>query len=416
MSKLLVVGAGPAGLMAAGRAAERGVDVTVIERNERPARKLMITGKGRCNLTNNCSSLEELISYVPVNGKFLYSAFSNFMPKDLMEFFEDRGVPLKTERGNRVFPLSDKSSDVVDALQKFALNKGAKFIHDRAKDLIVEKRTVKGVRTESGKEYDSDFVLIATGGLSYPQTGSTGDGYNLAKQAGHTITDLKPSLVPLNAHEGFCSDLMGLTLKNVKIKVIDNETGMEIYSDFGEMLFTHFGVSGPLVLSASSHMREMRKGKYIILIDLKPALSESALDARILRDFTENTNKNFINVLDLLLPKKLVPVIAKLSGIDPGIKTNQVTKEQRHRLIGLLKGFKVTITSFRPIEEAVITSGGVKTDEINPKTMQSKLTQGLYFAGEVIDVDAYTGGFNLQIAFATGNLAGRMISDACRIS
>jgi len=409
MSKLLVVGAGPAGLMAAGRAAERGLDVTLLERNERVARKLMITGKGRCNITNNCPVLEDLIACVPVNGRFLYSAFSNFMPKDTMDFFEAHGVPLKVERGNRVFPLSDKAVDVVDALRGFALNSGAKITHGRAKELIIENGLVKGVASDTGEKISADHILIATGGVSYPLTGSTGDGYELARQAGHTITELKPSLVPLAAHEGFCTDLQGLSLRNVAIKVMDTERQREIYSDFGEMLFTHFGVSGPIILSASSHIRNMKRGKYVILIDLKPALTAEQLDARILRDFAENSNKNFINALNLLLPKKLVPVVVKLSGIEPGIKTNQITKEQRQRLVELLKAFKVTVTSFRPIEEAIITSGGVKTSEINPQTMQSKLLSGLWFAGEVIDVDAYTGGFNLQIAFATGNLAGNMI-------
>lgn len=409
MSKLLVVGAGPAGLMAAGKAAGRGFDVTLLERNERPARKLMITGKGRCNLTNNCTDLEDLISCIPVNGRFLYSAFSNFMPKDVIEFFESQAVHLKIERGNRVFPISDKASDIVDALQNYALSNGVKMVHGRVKDLMIEDGKVKGVITESSEKFSAEFVLIATGGVSYPLTGSTGDGYELAKQAGHTIITLKPSLVPLNAHEGFCSNLQGLSLRNIEIKVVDKENNKEIYRDFGEMLFTHYGVSGPLILSASSHMREMKPGKYAILIDLKPALSAEILDARILREFTENANRNFINAINSLLPKKLVPVIVKLSGIEPALKTNQVTKEQRQKLVELLKAFKVTITSFRPIEEAIITSGGVKINEINPKTMQSKLLQGLFFAGEVIDVDAYTGGYNLQIAFATGNLAGEMI-------
>lgn len=409
MSKLLVVGAGPAGLMAAGTAARRGLDVTLLEKNERVARKLMITGKGRCNLTNNCGSIEELIANVPVNGRFLYSAFSGFMPQDTIEFFESAGVPLKTERGNRVFPVSDKAADIVDALRRYASTGKVKIIQGRAKELIIEAGAAKGVTAENGEKFSADFVLITAGGVSYPQTGSTGDGYELAKQAGHTISEPKPSLVPLNAHEGFCSDLQGLSLRNIAIKVFDTDEGKEIYSDFGEMLFTHFGVSGPLILSASSHMRNMKRGKYKIQIDLKPGLTAEQLDARVLRDFSENANRNFINALNFLLPKKLVPVIVKLSGIEPGLKTNQVTKEQRQRLVELLKAFMLTITSFRPVEDAIITSGGVKTNEINPKTLESKLTRGLYFAGEVIDVDAYTGGFNLQIAFATGNLAGNVI-------
>ncbi len=409
MNKLLVIGAGPAGLMAAGVAAGHGLDVTVLEKNERPARKLMITGKGRCNITNNCE-LEQLIAATPVNGRFLYSAFSEFTPADTIAFFESRGVRLKTERGNRVFPVSDKAVDVVDALHSFTLKNGARIVQGTAKDLIVEQSTAKGVVTIAGDKILADYVLIATGGLSYPVTGSTGDGYKLAKQAGHTISKLEPSLVPLAAHEGFCTALMGLSLRNIAIKVMDTENDKEIYSDFGELLFTHFGISGPVILSASSYMRDMHRGKYIIWIDLKPALSIEQLDARILREFSEHANKNFINTLNALLPKKLVPVITKLSGIEPGLRTNQVTKEQRQRLAELLKSFKITVTGFRPIEEAIITSGGVKTGEIDPKTMQSKLVSGLYFAGEVIDVDAFTGGFNLQIAFSTGRLAGAMIS------
>lgn len=409
MSRVIVIGAGPAGLMAAGVAAGRGFEVILLERNERPARKLMITGKGRCNITNNCGSIEELIAAVPVNGRFLYSAFSSFMPSDTIAFFESRGVPLKTERGNRVFPVSDKAVDVVDALHGFTVKSGAVIVHDRAKELMIQNGAVNGVLTESGETIDADSVLIATGGVSYPSTGSTGDGYELARQAGHTIIEPTPSLVPLNAHEGFCSALQGLSLRNVTVNVTDTQNDKIIFSDFGEMLFTHYGVSGPLILSASSHMRGMKSGKYVIAIDLKPALGTEQLDARVLRDFSENANRNFINALNLLLPKKLVPVIVKLTGIEPGLKTNQITKEQRQRLVCLLKELKVTITGFRPIEEAIITSGGVKTGEINPKTMESKLIRGLYFAGEVIDVDAYTGGFNLQIAFATGNLAGNMI-------
>ncbi len=409
MSRVIVIGAGPAGLMAAGVAAGRGFEVILLERNERPARKLMITGKGRCNITNNCGSMEELIAAVPVNGRFLYSAFSSFMPSDTIAFFESRGVPLKTERGNRVFPVSDKAVDVVDALHGFTVKSGAVIIHGRAKELMIQNGAVHGVLTESDETIDADSVLIATGGVSYPSTGSTGDGYELARQAGHTIIEPIPSLVPLNAHEGFCSALQGLSLRNVAVKVTDTEDNKIIFSDFGEMLFTHYGVSGPLILSASSHMRGMKSGKYVIAIDLKPALGTEQLDARVLRDFSENANRNFINALNLLLPKKLVPVIVKLTGIEPGLKTNQITKEQRQRLVCLLKELKVTITGFRPIDEAIITSGGVKTGEINPKTMESKLIRGLYFAGEVIDIDAYTGGFNLQIAFATGNLAGNMI-------
>lgn len=404
-NSVLVVGAGAAGLMAAGSAAEAGARTVILERNDRPGRKVMITGKGRCNVTNNCASLQTLISNVPRNGRFLYGAFSRFMPADVMDFFEGRGVELKTERGSRVFPVSDKSSDIVDALAEFGCSK-SKVIKGRAVKLITENGYAAGIETENGETVYADKIIIATGGLSYPATGSTGDGYELARQAGHTVTEIKPSLVPLEIHEGFCSELMGLSLRNTAIKVFDTEKNKEIYSDFGEMLFTHFGVSGPMILSASAHMRDMKKGRYKIFIDLKPALSIEQLDARILRDFSENTNKNFINALDGLLPKKLVPVVVKLSRIPMSEKVNQITREQRRALAELLKNLAVTVTDFRPVDEAIITSGGIDVSEINPKTMESKLVKGLYFAGEVIDADAYTGGFNLQIAFSTGRLAG----------
>ena len=402
---LLVIGGGAAGLMAAGTASNEGVETLVLERNERPARKLMITGKGRCNVTNNCASLQELISNVPRNGRFLYGAFSRFMPADVMNFFESRGVELKTERGNRVFPVSDDATDIVDALQAYAKSR-ARVMHGRAVELLTDGVKVTGVRTEDGEEIFAEKIIVATGGLSYPGTGSTGDGYELARQAGHNVTELVPSLVPLEIHEGFCTDLMGLSLRNTAIKVINTENGKTVFTDFGEMLFTHFGVSGPMILSASAHMRDMKSGKYKILIDLKPALTVEQLDARILRDFSENINRNFINALNSLLPKKLVPVIVKLSKIPMTTKVNQITKEQRQSLVNLLKGMSITVTGFRPVAEAIVTSGGIDISQINPKTMESKLVEGLYFAGEVIDADAYTGGFNLQIAFSTGRLAG----------
>jgi len=408
--KVVVIGAGAAGLMASGVAAEEGAEVLLVERNDRPARKVMITGKGRCNVTNNCTMINELIANVPTNGRFLYSAFSRFMPIDTMEFFEDMGVPLKVERGNRVFPESDKAVDIVDALNSFSQDGGAKRVKGRVTELVIKNDTVRGVVLEDGTEYEADAVIIATGGVSYPLTGSTGDGYTLAKQAGHTVTDLKPSLVPLVCHEGFCSELQGLSLKNVAISVIDTHSFKEVYKDFGEMLFTHFGVSGPMILSASSHLNDITPRRYEIHIDLKPAVSYEQLDKRIQRDFLENNNKNFINALDSLLPKKLVPVVVRLCGIKPATKVNQITKEQRGNLVNLLKDLKVTVLRYRPIEEAIITSGGVSTKEIDPKTMESKLCKGLYFAGEVIDVDAYTGGFNLQIAFSTGRLAGECSS------
>ena len=407
--KVIVIGAGAAGLMAAGTAGERGYDVLLIERNDKVARKVMITGKGRCNVTNNCNLINDLIANVPTNGRFLYGAFSKFMPSDTIEFFEDMGVPLKVERGNRVFPVSDKAVEIVDALNNFSQDAGVKRIKGRVTELIIDSGRVRGVKTDDGEEYAADKVIVATGGKSYPLTGSTGDGYELAKQAGHTIVDLKPSLVPLNCHEGFCMDLQGLSLRNVEITVMDMDSYKEVYKDFGEMLFTHFGVSGPLILSASAHMKDIRERKYEIHIDLKPALSYEQLDKRIQRDFLENANKNFINALDALLPKKIVPVIVKLTGIKPSTKVNQVTKEMRAKLVNILKDLKVTVMSFRPIEEAIVTSGGVSTKEIDPKSMQSKLVEGLYFAGEVIDVDAYTGGFNLQIAFSTGVCAANSL-------
>lgn len=412
-TSLLVIGAGAAGLMAAGTASVNGVRTAVLERNDRPARKVLITGKGRCNVTNNCASLDDLIRNVPRNGRFLYGAFSRFMPSDVIEFFESRGVELKTERGNRVFPVSDKAHDIVDCLTEFG-TKRSQLIKGRAVKLLTENGKVTGVETQDGEVIYADKVIIATGGLSYPGTGSTGDGYELAKQAGHKVTELVPSLVPLEIHEGFCSDLMGLSLRNVSIKVTDTEKKKEIYSDFGEMLFTHFGVSGPLILSASAHMRDMKSGKYKISIDLKPALTLEQLDARILRDFSENTNRNFINALNSLLPKKLVPVIVRLSKIGLTTKVNQVTREQRRYLAELLKNLTVTVTGFRPVEEAIVTSGGVEISGINPKTMESKLVEGLYFAGEVIDTDAYTGGFNLQIAFSTGCLAALSAVEAIK--
>lgn len=413
-ASVLVIGAGAAGMLAAGFAGAGGADTVLLERNDRPGRKVMITGKGRCNVTNNCTSIQELIANVPRNGRFLYGAFSRFMPEDVEEFFESRGVPLKVERGNRVFPVSDKAADIVDALAAFA-DRYSETINGRAVKLITDNGIVSGVVTENGDTIYAERIIIATGGMSYPATGSTGDGYELAKQAGHKIVSPVPSLVPLEIHEGFCSKLMGLSLKNVSLKVLDGEKGgKEIYKDFGEMLFTHFGVSGPMVLSASAHMRDMKSGRYKIVIDLKPALSPEQLDARILRDFSENTNRNFINALNSLLPKKLVPVIVSLSGISPSEKVNQVTKEQRRHLAELLKNLTVTVTGFRPISEAIITSGGVDVSQIDPKTMESKLIHGLYFAGEVIDADAYTGGFNLQIAFSTGRLAGLSAADSLK--
>ena len=409
--KVIVVGGGAAGLMASGTLASDGFDVILAERNDRPGRKLMITGKGRCNVTNNCTMINELVENVPTNGRFLHSAFSAFMPYDTMDFFESRGVELKIERGERVFPASDKAVDIVDALTSFSKDSGARQIKARVNKLIIDNGQVKGVETEDGEKLFGDAVVVATGGVSYPLTGSTGDGYELARQAGHTVIAPKPSLVPLVCHEGFCSDLQGLSLRNVAISVIDSEKYKEVYRDFGEMLFTHFGVSGPLILSASAHLKDMKPRKYEIHIDLKPALSYEQLDARVQRDFLENSNRNFINALDKLLPKKIVPVVVKLCGVKPSLKVNQVTREMRARLVNILKDIRLTVLDLRPVEEGIVTSGGVNVKEINPKTMESKITKGLYFAGEVIDVDAYTGGFNLQIAFSTGYLAAKSIKE-----
>lgn len=403
MPQLVVIGGGAAGLMAAGTAAAYGIDVAVIEHMPRPARKVMITGKGRCNLTNN-TDLKGLVSATVTNGRFMYSAFSAFSSEDTMALFERLGVPLKTERGNRVFPQSDKAVDIVDALKKYA--ETADVINDKAVEILQSEGRVTAVRLESGREISADAVILATGGKSYPATGSDGSGYALAKVLGHTVTPLRPSLIPLVTHEGFVTALQGLTLKNVEVKVFKGDKKTPVYTDFGEMLFTHFGVSGPLVLSASANMPDVEKEQYKIEIDLKPALSEQMLDERILKDFARFSNKDFGNSLDELLPKKLIPVIIKLCGIDPHKKVNAITREERQRLVHKLKHLTVTVTNTRSIEEAVITSGGIDVREVDPKTMESKLVSGLYFAGEVLDVDAYTGGFNLQIAFSTGYLAG----------
>ena len=404
-SNTIIIGAGAAGLMAAGFATDNGNNVILLERNQKVARKVMITGKGRCNLTNNCD-IDQFISNVPVNGRFLYSAVTKFSPKDTMEFFENQGLKLKTERGRRVFPQSDKAMDVVDTLYNFVKKSGVKIINTRAQKLIIEENIIKGIIDENNKEYLADKVIICTGGLSYPGTGSTGDGYKMAQQAGHTIIKPKPSLVPLVCKGNDCKDMQGLSLKNISIKIIDNHKKKEIYHDFGEMLFTHFGVSGPLILSASSHMRQMSPSRYTILINFKPALTDEQLNNRLLREFEKSPNSALHNVMGALLPKSAVmPVIrkAKLTGNE---KINQITKEMRYVLINVLTNFPVIVEGFRPIEEAIITSGGINVKEIDPKTMQSKLVSGLYFAGEIIDVDAYTGGYNLQIAFSTGVLAG----------
>ena len=407
MRKIIIIGGGAAGLIASATAAGRGKDVTVIEKNSRPARKLMITGKGRCNVTNACFDLDDLINSVVTNKRFMYSAFSSFMPYDTIALIEEMGVPTKIERGNRVFPESDKAVDIVDALVKNAKQNGVKFVEGTVASFNTENNVIKSVNLADGTVVDGDAFAICTGGLSYQSTGSTGDGYRLAESVGHSITDIEPALISLVASNGFVPKLQGLSLRNISIKLLDGEK--EIYSDFGEMLFTHYGVSGPVILSASSHMTHPKEHNYKIVIDLKPALDEQTLDKRIQRDFAENTNKDFINSLSKLLPNKLIPVIVNLSGIEPSEKVNQITKVQRQNLVSLLKNFTVNISDFRPINEAIITSGGVDVKEINPKTMGSKIVDNLYFAGEVIDVDAYTGGFNLQVAFSTGYLCGMNI-------
>ncbi len=405
LENIVIVGAGAAGLIAAGKALSMGKKVTIIEKNPRPARKVMITGKGRCNVTNACSN-EEFLEAVVSNPRFLYSAINQFSSYDTMDLFENKlNIPLKTERGNRVFPVSDKAVDIVDALAFYA--KGANFMYNTVcHSVVVEEGKAVGVITEDGRHISASSVIIATGGASYPTTGSTGDGVKFAQEVGHSITPLAPSLVPLVCHTTVCRDLMGLSLRNVTLTIENNENSRVVFSELGEMLFTHFGLSGPLVLSASAHMRPMKPNLYQCIIDLKPALSQAQLDARILRDFEENLHKTLRNSLNKLLPSKIIPVMIKKAGLSPDIKVHDITKEQRLSLVNTIKNFRLDVYGFRPIEEAIVTAGGISVREINPKTMESKLISGLYFAGEVIDIDAYTGGYNLQIAFSTGYLAG----------
>ena len=405
-SRVIIVGAGAAGCMAAVTAARKGLHVTLIDKNQKIGRKLLITGKGRCNVTNNCD-MDTLIASVPTNARFLYSAFSAFTPSNTIDFFESCGVRLKTERGNRVYPQSDKSIDIIDAFFHLILKNKINLVNDAVTDLIIEDNTILGVKSDASSYY-ADSVIICCGGCSYPQTGSDGYGYVLAKQAGHSIVEPRPSLVPIVTKEDWCSLMQGLSLKNVAITV-RNDKNKTVYSDFGEMIFTHYGISGPIVLSASAHMNLKKTSNYTISIDLKPALSAEQLDKRIQRDFEKYINKDIINSLGDLLPKKSIPVIVELSGIDFHTKCHEITRQQRNRLSEVIKKLTLTFDSFRPIEEAIVTSGGVSVKEINPKTMGSKLVRGLYFAGEGIDVDAYTGGFNLQIAFSTGFLAGSAV-------
>ena len=399
----VIIGAGASGCVAAGYAAQNGRKVLLLERNKRPARKILVTGKGRCNLTNNCEP-EEFYRHVRRNPRFLYSAVSRFAPKATMELFEKLGVLLKTERGRRVFPASDKAMDIADALQMFIKHPNVTLMEGRAKSLVFEDDVLKGVLTEEGDFFRAQKVLIATGGMSYPATGSSGDGYTLARQVGHTVIEPRGSLVGVSTKEDL-SESAGLSFKNVALRLYDNEKKKPLYEELGEMLVTHEGVSGPLVLTASTYM-EKAPENYRMELDLKPGLSEEELDARILRDFSEKKNRDFANALDELLPRSFVPYVVERSGIDPETKVNQITKEQRHTLISAIKAFPLTPTALDPVETAIITAGGVSTKEVDPKTMESKLVPGLYFAGEVLDLDAETGGYNLQIAFSTGHAAG----------
>lgn len=407
-----IIGGGAAGLMAAAWLCRLGIRVRIVERNDKVGRKLGITGKGRCNLTNRCS-LSELMEHIPTNPRFLYSALTAFTPEDTVALFEEWGVPLKTERGNRVFPVSDRAADVVNALRR--ASRDAELMQARVTAIETElqedgKPRVIGLVTEDGEHLSASTVIVATGGASYPRTGSTGDGYRLAESLGLRLIPPVPSLCPLVTEENWCKALMGLSLRNVSLTVFDAESGKEVFSDFGEMLFTHFGVSGPMILSASAHLKDIGVRKYRAALNLKPALDEKQLDARLLRDFAASPNKNYSSILGGLLPAKMVPVFARMSGIDPGKKAHAITREERGAIIRTLRGMTFTIAGMRPIDEAIITKGGVAVGELEPRTMAAKKVEGLYFAGEVIDVDGYTGGFNLQIAFATAHAAATAIA------
>ena len=425
--KVIVIGGGPAGMMAAITTAESGDKVILIEKMESLGRKLLITGKGRCNITSSVD-MNEFIKNTPGNGMFLYSAFSNFTNLDIIEFLKGEGLEVKEERGNRIFPVTDKSLDVLKCFTARLKELKVEIkLHTKVKEIVTERdiksefdnngeeNRVIGIITENGEQIKAEKIILATGGKSYPYTGSTGDGYEIAEKCGHTVTKIKPSLVPLETYDKkMCKELQGLSLRNVEIEIKDLEKNKIIYNDFGEMIFTHFGVSGPTILSSSAHLVRyknidelFKKQKIVLKIDLKPALSEEKLDERILRDFKAYKNKQFKNSLDKLLPQKLIPIIIEKSQINPDKKVNEITKEERKKLVETFKKFEVIIKEFRPIEEAIVTSGGINIKEINPKTMESKKVKGLYFAGEIIDVDSYTGGFNLQIAYSTGYTAGR---------
>lgn len=411
--KVVVIGGGPAGMMSAISAAKSGDKVVLLEKNNILGKKILITGKGRCNITSSLN-IDDFINNIPGNGRFLYSAFENFDNKDIIELLKKKGVSVKEERGNRYFPTSDRAEDVRMALERETKKAGVDVkLNSKVCGIEIEDSRVKSVVLENGK-IDADKIILATGGKSYPLTGSNGEGYEIAKALGHTIKDVRGSLVPLIAEKSVCSKMQGLSLRNVGIMLYDIEKDKKIYSDFGEMLFTHFGVSGPTILSGSAHLlrykdidKKISNGKIVLKIDLKPALSFEQLDARILRDFTEVKNKQFKNSLDKLLPKKMIDVVIDKSKIDPEKHVNEITREERMNLVKILKCFVVRIDGFRPVDEAIVTAGGISVKEINPKTMESKIVSGLYFAGEIIDVDAYTGGFNLQIAYSTGFTAGK---------
>lgn len=421
--KVTVIGGGPAGMMSAITAAQNGNDVCLLEKNNKLGKKLLITGKGRCNITSSLD-IKDFIQNVPGNGRFLYSAFDNYTNIDIINFLREHGVNVKEERGNRIFPTSDRAVDVLEAFEDELKKRRVKIkFNAKVTNIEVEENKVKFVHyiNENGEEkkIETDKVILATGGKTYSATGSTGDGYELAKKLGHTITPIKPSLVPLTSSGEslkICKELQGLSLKNVSIKLIDTSKNKVIYEDFGEMLFTHFGVSGPVILSSSAHLLRyknvnnlLKEQNIKLIIDLKPALSMEKLDLRIQRDFLEEKNKEYKNSLNNLLPQKLIEPVIRISGISANKQVNEITKEERLKLVGLLKNFTVTISGFRPIEEGIVTSGGISVKEINPKTMESKLIKGLFFAGEIIDVDAYTGGFNLQIAYSTGFTAGSKV-------
>ena len=405
--ELAVIGGGAAGMMCAYQAAARGVKVVLLDPNRQLGRKVRITGKGRCNVTNNCD-IKTFMSNIPGDGRFLYSALSRFSPNDTMAFFEAHGVPLKTERGNRVFPVSDNANDIADLMARLCVRAGVKLVRGRVKRIIAENGEISALDTTEGKVF-CKAAAVCTGGRSYPLTGSDGSGYRFAEAFGHTIVPTRPSLVPLESDDDYCAEMQGFSLKNVSLTVFENEKN--IFSQQGEMLFTHFGISGPLVLSASSHMRNIGKASYRAEIDLKPALDEKKLNARLLRDFEKYSNREFKNALNDLAGSAMIPILVRLSGIPENTKVSEITREQRKNLLHLFKAFPVNITGTRPIDEAIVTSGGVSTKEVNPRTMESKLISGLYFAGEVLDVDGYTGGFNLQIAWSTGYVAG---NSACK--